>query len=99
MILPMLAGILCFVESRRATLPAKQWRWAILGAVAMMAEDPSLTAQVRELIQAGKTGERAVFEAFAGFQATLEALGGRFAERATDLGTRRSDIDVGDAAI
>ncbi|MEO7374709.1 MAG: putative PEP-binding protein [Terrimesophilobacter sp.] len=58
---------------------------AILGAVAMMAEDPSLTAQVRELIQAGKTGERAVFEAFAGFQATLEGLGGRFAERATDL--------------
>ena len=34
MILPMLAGILCFVESRSATSPAKQWRWAILGAVA-----------------------------------------------------------------
>ena len=36
-------------------------------------------------IEAGATGERAVFEAFAGFQATLEALGGRSAERATDL--------------
>lgn len=65
----------------RAGGPAR----AILDAVAMMAEDPSLIAQVRQRIDAGKTGERAVFEAFAGFQATLGALGGRFAERAIDL--------------
>ncbi|GAB3029514.1 phosphoenolpyruvate--protein phosphotransferase [Parafrigoribacterium mesophilum] len=58
---------------------------AILDAVAMMAEDPSLIAQVRQRIEAGATGERAVFEAFAGFQTTLEGLGGRFAERAVDL--------------
>jgi phosphoenolpyruvate-protein phosphotransferase (PTS system enzyme I) len=58
---------------------------AILDAVAMMAEDPSLIAQVRQRIDAGKTGERAVFEAFAGFQTTLGELGGRFAERAIDL--------------
>ena len=58
---------------------------AILDAVAMMAEDPSLAADVRRRIAAGKTGERAVFEAFAGFQARLDELGGRFAERAVDL--------------
>jgi alpha-1,6-mannosyltransferase len=35
MILPMLAGILCFVRSRAATENSKQWRWAILGAIAI----------------------------------------------------------------
>jgi phosphoenolpyruvate-protein phosphotransferase (PTS system enzyme I) len=58
---------------------------AILDAVAMMAEDPSLVAEVRQRIAIGKTGERAVFDAYAGFQARLEKLGGRFAERAVDL--------------
>jgi phosphoenolpyruvate-protein phosphotransferase (PTS system enzyme I) len=68
----------------RGTRAGAQAR-AILDAVAMMAEDPSLIAQVRQRIDAGKTGERAVFEAFAGFQTTLGELGGRFAERAIDL--------------
>ncbi|MEO7725498.1 MAG: hypothetical protein ABIU29_12575, partial [Chthoniobacterales bacterium] len=35
MILPMLAGILCFVRSRAAPEPGMQWRWALVGAVAM----------------------------------------------------------------
>jgi hypothetical protein len=35
MILPMLAGILCFVRSRAATDSAGQWRWAVLGAIAL----------------------------------------------------------------
>jgi len=35
MILPMLVGILCFVRSRAATDSADQWRWAILGAIAL----------------------------------------------------------------
>ena len=35
MILPMLAGIWCFVRSNRATESAIGWRYAILGAVAM----------------------------------------------------------------
>ena len=69
----------------RGTRAGAQAR-AILDAVAMMAEDPSLIAQVRQHIDAGKTGERAVFEAFAGFEATLGELGSRFVERAIDLG-------------
>ncbi len=35
MILPMLAGILCFVRSRAETESRMQWRWALLGAAAM----------------------------------------------------------------
>ncbi|MDQ3544942.1 MAG: phospholipid carrier-dependent glycosyltransferase, partial [Verrucomicrobiota bacterium] len=35
MILPMLAGILCFVRSRAQTESRLQWRWALLGAAAM----------------------------------------------------------------
>ncbi|MGI8431750.1 MAG: hypothetical protein ACR2MW_05590 [Chthoniobacterales bacterium] len=35
MILPMLAAILCFVKCRSETTATAQWRWAILGAVAM----------------------------------------------------------------
>jgi alpha-1,6-mannosyltransferase len=35
MILPMLAGILLFVRSQTATEPSAQWRYAILGAVAL----------------------------------------------------------------
>jgi phosphotransferase system enzyme I (PtsI) len=57
----------------------------VLEAAAMMAVDPTLIDNVKELIAAGKTGERAVFEAFASFQETLAAMGGYMAERATDL--------------
>jgi alpha-1,6-mannosyltransferase len=35
MILPMLAGIFCFVRSRAAMENSEQWRWAILGALAL----------------------------------------------------------------
>ncbi|HEY3664156.1 MAG TPA: hypothetical protein VGL24_13460 [Chthoniobacterales bacterium] len=35
MILPMLAGVLCFVRSRAAQESSVQWRWALLGAGAM----------------------------------------------------------------
>ncbi len=35
MILPMLAGILCFVRCREAPEASMQWRWALLGAAAM----------------------------------------------------------------
>ena len=58
----------------------------VLKAAAMMALDPTLAGDVRARIAAGSTGERAVFEAFAAFQATLIALGGHMAERANDLG-------------
>lgn len=58
----------------------------VLKASALMAQDPALAKSIRDLIDAGKTGERAVFEAFASFRSMLESLGGYMAERATDLG-------------
>ncbi|MEQ1736516.1 MAG: putative PEP-binding protein, partial [Rhodoglobus sp.] len=59
---------------------------AVLEAAAMMAQDPMLTDDVKARIDAGSSGERAVFEAFASFQEQLIAMGGYMAERATDLG-------------
>ncbi|MES2171508.1 MAG: phosphoenolpyruvate--protein phosphotransferase [Actinomycetota bacterium] len=58
----------------------------VLEAAALMAQDPTLVDDVKALIGSGKTGERAVFEAFAAFQETLRGMGGLMAERATDLG-------------
>ncbi|MDJ0336468.1 phosphoenolpyruvate--protein phosphotransferase [Salinibacterium sp. G-O1] len=59
---------------------------AVLEAASMMAQDPTLTDDVKDRIESGKTGERAVFEAFAAFQDILIGMGGYMAERATDLG-------------
>jgi phosphotransferase system enzyme I (PtsI) len=58
----------------------------VLEAAAMMAQDPTLSDDVQARIEAGSTGERAVFEAFAAFQEILIGMGGYMAERATDLG-------------
>lgn len=58
----------------------------VLTAAAMMAQDPTLVDDVKVRINGGSTGERAVFEAFASFQAILVGMGGYMAERATDLG-------------
>jgi len=58
----------------------------VLEAAAMMAQDPTLADDVKARIDAGKTGQRAVFEAFAAFQDILIGMGGYMAERATDLG-------------
>ena len=58
----------------------------VLDAASLMAQDPSLTDDIRGRIDAGTTGERAVFEAFGAFQEMLTSLGGYMAERATDLG-------------
>ncbi|WP_343046773.1 phosphoenolpyruvate--protein phosphotransferase [Schumannella luteola] len=57
----------------------------VLEAAVMMAQDPMLADDVTARIDGGKTGERAVHEAFASFQEQLVALGGYMAERATDL--------------
>ncbi|MET0302794.1 MAG: phosphoenolpyruvate--protein phosphotransferase [Microbacteriaceae bacterium] len=57
----------------------------VLEAAVLMAQDPMLADDVTARIDAGSTGERAVFDAFAGFQEQLVALGGYMAERATDL--------------
>ncbi len=58
---------------------------AVLEAAAMMAQDPTLIDDVKARIDAGTSGERAVFEAFAAFQEILTGIGGYLAERAGDL--------------
>ncbi|MFP7759682.1 phosphoenolpyruvate--protein phosphotransferase [Marisediminicola sp. LYQ134] len=58
----------------------------VLEAASMMAKDPTLADDVKARIDAGSTGERAVFDAFAAFQDILIGMGGYMAERATDLG-------------
>ena len=58
----------------------------LLDAASMMAKDPTLADDVKARIETGKSGERAVFEAFAAFQNILIGMGGYMAERATDLG-------------
>lgn len=58
---------------------------AVLDAQAMMAQDAGLVDDVNARIEAGSTGERAVFAAFAGFRDMLTNMGGYMAERAADL--------------
>jgi phosphotransferase system enzyme I (PtsI) len=58
----------------------------VIEAAIQMAQDPMLADDVAARIDAGTTGERAVFEAFRSFQEQLTALGGYMAERAADLG-------------
>ncbi|MGO2745229.1 phosphoenolpyruvate--protein phosphotransferase [Microbacterium sp.] len=57
----------------------------VLEAQAMIAEDPTLQDEVDARIDDGGTAEWAVHDAFAGFRATLEAVGGYLGERAADL--------------
>ncbi|EPR75337.1 Phosphoenolpyruvate-protein phosphotransferase of PTS system [Leifsonia rubra CMS 76R] len=57
----------------------------VLNATALMAEDPSVLDSVNEIVDGGKTAERAVFEAFGQFREMLISLGGMMAERASDL--------------
>ncbi|WP_448257992.1 phosphoenolpyruvate--protein phosphotransferase [Microbacterium aurum] len=57
----------------------------VLEAQAMMAEDPTLDAEVQTRVNAGKTAEFAVHDAFASFRDTLAAMGGYLGERAADL--------------
>ena len=57
----------------------------VLEAQAMIAEDPTLQDEVDSRVDAGSTAEWAVHDAFAGFRATLEAVGGYLGERAADL--------------
>ncbi|MFB6609993.1 phosphoenolpyruvate--protein phosphotransferase [Agromyces sp. NPDC056379] len=57
----------------------------VLEAQAMMAEDPSLLDEIVTRLQAGKTAERAVFEAFGSYRDLLAGMGGYMGERAADL--------------
>ncbi|HWM34051.1 MAG TPA: phosphoenolpyruvate--protein phosphotransferase [Pseudolysinimonas sp.] len=58
----------------------------VIEAAIQMAQDPMLADDITARIEAGTSGERAVFEAFRSFQEQLTALGGYMAERAADLG-------------
>jgi phosphotransferase system enzyme I (PtsI) len=64
-----------------ATGPAAQ----VLDAQAMMAADPGLIGAATEHVRAGSPAPWAVVSAVAGFQRSLAAAGGYFAERAADL--------------
>lgn len=57
----------------------------VLEAQAMMAEDPTLESEVASRLAQGRTGEWAVFDAFASFRDQLVAMGGYLGERAADL--------------
>ena len=57
----------------------------VLDAQALMAGDPTLAKDIAARITAGKTAERAVFDAFSSFQKLLEGMGGYMGERAADL--------------
>ena len=57
----------------------------VLDAQALMAGDPTLAKDIAARITAGKTAERAVFDAFTSFQKLLEGMGGYMGERAADL--------------
>lgn len=59
---------------------------AVLETTAMMAADPSLVAQARQLVtERGLPAPRAVFEAANGFAETLAEAGGYLAERVRDI--------------
>lgn len=58
---------------------------AVLDAQALMAGDPAIGKDVAARIRAGKTAERAVFDAFGAFQTLLEGMGGYMAERSADV--------------
>lgn len=58
---------------------------AVIEAAVQMAQDPMLADDVDARIEAGMSGERAVFEGFRSFREQLVALGGDLAERASDL--------------
>jgi len=57
----------------------------VLAALAMMAEDPALAADVRHRTEDGATAEYAIHAAMTTFREMLAALGGYLGERAADL--------------
>jgi len=57
----------------------------VLDALAMMAEDPALAADVHHRTADGATAEYAIFAAMGAFREMLQSLGGYLGERAGDL--------------
>lgn len=72
-------------DLRRHAAEASGEAKGILEATAMMATDPMLTRAAKKIIAAGKTAERAVFEAAAEVTGMLARLGGKMAERQRDV--------------
>ncbi|HEV2639759.1 MAG TPA: phosphoenolpyruvate--protein phosphotransferase [Actinocrinis sp.] len=70
--------------NRRAALAGGEAA-QVLEAQAMMAEDPSLAESVAARTAAGRTAERAVFEAFGEYRELLAGAGGYLAARVADL--------------
>lgn len=66
---------------------------AVLEATAMMAEDPTLRAEVARRVEEGVAGERALIDAVDEVRSMLLAVGGLTAERAADV------ADVGQRAL
>jgi len=58
---------------------------SILEAAAMMAADPVLLDDVTERAQAGTDAAHAIDAVLTGHREAMEAIGGKFAERATDI--------------
>ena len=71
-------------EARNGDEGAKQAA-PILEAIAMFASDPSLAESIKNLVNGGKTGERAVLEGFGQVEDMFRMIGGYQAERAADL--------------
>jgi phosphoenolpyruvate-protein phosphotransferase (PTS system enzyme I) len=64
----------------------------VLDAQALMAEDPALTADVMQRVEAGATAARATWDAFGVFHEALRRGGGYLAERVADLDDVRDRI-------
>jgi len=70
---------------RRAAAADDRDASGVLQAQALMADDPALAGDINILISAGKTGARAIFEAYAKYRDVLAAAGPYLAERVADL--------------
>ena len=70
--------------NRRAALAGGDAQ-EVLEAQAMMAEDPTLAEGIAARTAAGRTAERAIFEAFGEFRAQLAGAGDYLAARVADL--------------
>ncbi|MFC4586446.1 phosphoenolpyruvate--protein phosphotransferase [Sphaerisporangium corydalis] len=64
----------------------------VLAAQALIARDPVLSAEVAELIDAGTSAERAVYEAFMRYHDMLAEIGGYLGQRVTDLDDIRDRV-------
>ncbi|MEV7965193.1 phosphoenolpyruvate--protein phosphotransferase [Sphaerisporangium sp. NPDC088356] len=64
----------------------------VLEAQALIARDPTLSAEVAELIDAGTAAERAVYEAFGRYHDMLAEIGGYLGQRVADLDDIRDRV-------